>query len=96
MAVGGISFAAESNPFTFTALPGNVIEIQNRGITNNSAAVQTFIGTVDDEGQFRHDCWSHKYRHACPAAAIVTINGNHFQASYSGDDGNDLTLTVTP
>jgi hypothetical protein len=49
-AVGGISFAAGGSPFTFTAPPGNVIEIQNRGITNNSAAVQTFIGTVDDQG----------------------------------------------
>jgi autotransporter-associated beta strand protein len=26
--------------------------------------------------------------------AIVTINGNNFQASYSGGDGNDLTLSV--
>jgi autotransporter-associated beta strand protein len=28
--------------------------------------------------------------------AIVTVNGNNFQASYSGGDGNDLTLTVVP
>jgi len=28
--------------------------------------------------------------------SIVTINGNNFQASYSGGDGNDLTLTVVP
>jgi autotransporter-associated beta strand protein len=27
---------------------------------------------------------------------IVTINDNNFQASYSGGDGNDLTLTVVP
>jgi autotransporter-associated beta strand protein len=27
---------------------------------------------------------------------IVTINGNNFQPSYSGGDGNDLTLTVVP
>jgi hypothetical protein len=31
-----------------------------------------------------------------PDRGIVTINGNNFQASYSGDDGNDLTLTVVP
>lgn len=31
-----------------------------------------------------------------PDAGIVTINGNNFQASYSGGDGNDLTLTVVP
>jgi len=28
--------------------------------------------------------------------AIVIINGTNFQASYTGDDGNDLTLTVVP
>ena len=31
-----------------------------------------------------------------PDGAIVTINGNNFQASYEGGDGNDLTLTVVP
>jgi hypothetical protein len=24
------------------------------------------------------------------------VNGNHLQASYSGGDGNDLTLMVVP
>ena len=28
--------------------------------------------------------------------AIVTVNGNNFQPSYEGGDGNDLTLTVVP
>ncbi len=31
-----------------------------------------------------------------PDGGIVTINGNNFQASYEGGDGNDLTLTVVP
>jgi hypothetical protein len=31
-----------------------------------------------------------------PDGSIVTINGNNFQANYSGGDGNDLTLTVVP
>ena len=31
-----------------------------------------------------------------PDGGVVTINGNNFQASYEGDDGNDLTLTVVP
>jgi autotransporter-associated beta strand protein len=31
-----------------------------------------------------------------PDAGIVTVNGNNFQASYEGGDGNDLTLTVVP
>jgi hypothetical protein len=28
--------------------------------------------------------------------AIVTVNGNNLQASYTGGAGNDLTLTVVP
>jgi autotransporter-associated beta strand protein len=31
-----------------------------------------------------------------PDDSIVTINGNNLQVSYSGGDGNDLTLTVVP
>ena len=31
-----------------------------------------------------------------PDGGIVIINGNNLQASYSGGDGNDLTLTVMP
>ena len=31
-----------------------------------------------------------------PDGSIDTINGNNFQASYEGGDGNDLTLTVVP
>jgi hypothetical protein len=28
--------------------------------------------------------------------AIVNVNGNNLQVSYTGGDGNDLTLTVVP
>ena len=28
--------------------------------------------------------------------AVVTVNGSNLQASYTGGDGNDLTLTVVP
>ena len=31
-----------------------------------------------------------------PDGGIVTINGNNFHVSYSGGDGNDLTLMVVP
>ena len=31
-----------------------------------------------------------------PDGSVVTIDGNNLQASYSGGDGNDLTLTVVP
>ncbi len=31
-----------------------------------------------------------------PEGAIVKVNGNNLQVSYSGGDGNDLTLTLVP
>jgi hypothetical protein len=31
-----------------------------------------------------------------PDNSVVTVGNNNFQASYSGGDGNDLTLTVVP
>ena len=31
-----------------------------------------------------------------PDGSVFTSNGNNFQASYTGGDGNDLTLTVVP
>ena len=31
-----------------------------------------------------------------PDGAIVNMNGNNLQASYEGDGGNDLILTVVP
>jgi hypothetical protein len=31
-----------------------------------------------------------------PDDTIFAVDGNHFQASYEGGDGNDLTLTVVP
>jgi autotransporter-associated beta strand protein len=34
--------------------------------------------------------------HNLADGAIVNVNGNNLQASYSGGDGNDLTLTVVP
>jgi autotransporter-associated beta strand protein len=34
--------------------------------------------------------------HNLPDGMILTVNGSNLQASYSGGDGNDLTLTVVP
>ncbi|MDQ3198337.1 MAG: hypothetical protein M3Q46_03970, partial [Verrucomicrobiota bacterium] len=31
-----------------------------------------------------------------PDGGIVNVNGHNLQVSYSGGDGNDLTLTVVP
>jgi len=34
--------------------------------------------------------------HNLPEGKILTVNGSNLQASYTGDDGNDLILTVVP
>ncbi|MBA3960695.1 MAG: autotransporter-associated beta strand repeat-containing protein [Chthoniobacterales bacterium] len=31
-----------------------------------------------------------------PDGGVISVNGNNFQVSYEGGDGNDLTLTVVP
>ncbi len=31
-----------------------------------------------------------------PPGAILTVNGKNLQGSYTGGDGNDLTLTIVP
>ena len=34
--------------------------------------------------------------HNLPEDKILNVNGSNLQASYTGGDGNDLTLTVVP
>jgi len=34
--------------------------------------------------------------HNLPEGKIIVVNGSNLQASYTGGDGNDLTLTVVP
>jgi len=34
--------------------------------------------------------------HNLPEGKILIVNGSNLQASYTGGDGNDLTLTVVP
>jgi hypothetical protein len=34
--------------------------------------------------------------HNLPSGKILTVNGSKLQTSYTGGDGNDLTLTVVP
>jgi len=69
---------------------GAMIELvgHTRG-TLTSGLVLTLIGNTSADpisGTFSN----------LPDGSIVTINGNNFQASYSGGDGNDLTLSVVP
>jgi autotransporter-associated beta strand protein len=80
-------------------------EITALGVTINSGATFTFVdvgtgtltvGTVltvinntsanPISGTFSN----------LPDGSVFTSNGNNFQASYSGGDGNDLALTVVP
>ena len=46
----------------------------------NNTAATAITGTFDD----------------LPDGSTITVGSNTFQASYTGGDGNDLTLTVVP
>ena len=63
--VAGLSFTANAEPYTFTASPGNVLELGVSGIVNNSTATQTFLATVDDTGLSGasplHYCFGHAW-----------------------------------
>jgi autotransporter-associated beta strand protein len=73
------------------------------GVTINSGAFFAFQGTAQGTLQLGLTFTAIKNTSATPIAgtfsnlpdgAILTVNGNNFQASYEGGDGNDLTLTV--
>jgi autotransporter-associated beta strand protein len=77
-------------------------EVIANGVTINSASIN-LVGTV--QGRLRRGTVltliSNTSANPISGAfsnlaegAIVTVNGNNFQASYTGGDGNDLTLTV--
>lgn len=75
------------------------------GVTINSGATSNLSGTA--QGTLTQGTVLTVIRNtaATPIAgtfsnlqngAIVTLNGNNLQASYTGGEGNDLTLTVVP
>ena len=75
------------------------------GVTINSGAFFAFQGTAQGTLQTGLSFTAIKNTSASPIAgtfsnlpdgAILTVNGNKFQANYEGGDGNDLTLTVVP
>jgi hypothetical protein len=75
------------------------------GVTINSGAIFAFQGTAQGTLQAGLVLIVISNTSATPISgtfanladgAIVTANGNNFQASYKGGDGNDLTLTVLP
>ena len=75
------------------------------GVTINSGAFFSFQGTVQGALPIGLSFTAIKNTSAGPIGgtfsnlsdgAILTVNGNNFQANYEGGDGNDLTLTVVP
>jgi hypothetical protein len=66
--------------FSATALDGNPLPVGTTFTAIDNLAATPISGTFSN----------------LVDGAIVCVNGNNFQASYSGDDGNDFTLTVVP
>lgn len=93
--------------YTFKA-KGNRSKIDKvvaNGVTINSGAQVNLSGTT--QGQLTQGATLTLIKNTAatpivgtfsslPDGGIVNVNGNNFQASYSGGDGNDLTLTVVP
>ncbi len=69
---------------------GAVIDLvgQTQGSLNRGLTLTLLSNTSADQinGTFSN----------LPNGAIVNVNGNNLQASYTGGDGNDLALTVVP
>ncbi len=74
-----------------------------KGVTIESGAQFNFVGTV--QGKLRQGTTFSVISNTAatpisgtfanlPDGAILSVSGNNLQASYSGGDGNDLTLTV--
>ena len=107
-AQSAITFNADSTyTYTFRA-KGNksrADKVVALGVTINSGAIFTFRGTPQGALQAGLVLTAIDNTSASPISgtfsnlsdgAILTANGNNFQASYEGGDGNDLTLTVVP
>ena len=96
------TFKAEQNRDRTRAKTGMVIA---NGVTINSGAMIELIGHITGAlsqgfvltliSNTSADPISGTFSNL-PDGSIVTINGNNFQVSYEGGDGNDLTLTVVP
>jgi autotransporter-associated beta strand protein len=105
---GNLTFNSDSiYTCTFKA-KGNRSKIDKviaNGVTINSGATIVLSGTA--QGQLTQGMVLTLIKNTAatpitgtfsnlPDGAILTVNGNKFQASYEGGDGNDLTLTVVP
>jgi autotransporter-associated beta strand protein len=76
-----------------------------KGVTIESGAQFNFVGTA--QGKLRQGTSFSVISNTAstptsgtfanlPEGAILSVSGNNLQASYTGGDGNDLTLTVVP
>ncbi len=105
---GSVTFNADATyTYTFKA-KGNKSKIDKviaNGVTINSGASLNLSGTT--QGHLTQGTALTLIKNTAatpisgafsnlPDGGIVNVNGNNLQASYSGGDGNDLTLTVVP
>ncbi len=105
---GALNFNADATyTYTFKAKGNNARtdKVVALGVTINSGATFVFKGTAQGTLQAGLVLTVISNTSATPIngtfsnlsdGAILTANGNNFQASYQGGDGNDLTLTVVP
>ena len=91
------SFKARQNRSRSDQVIANRVTINNATIAINGTTIgQIEIGTVLTViSNTSADPISGTFSNLADGA-IVNVSGNNFQASYSGGDGNDLTLTVVP
>jgi autotransporter-associated beta strand protein len=105
---GGLTFNSDSTyTYTFKAKrnKSKTDKVVANGVTINSGASFNLSGTA--QGTLTQGTVLTVIKNTAatpvsgtfsnlPDGAIVTVNGNKFQADYQGGDGNDLTLTVVP
>ena len=104
---GTVLFSSELTTCTFKAKPNRAKtdQVIANGIGINSGAMIELIGHTRGTltqgmvltliSNTSADPISGTFSNL-PDGSIVTIKGNTFLVSYSGGDGNDLTLTVVP
>jgi autotransporter-associated beta strand protein len=104
--LSALTFQLDSTyKFELKASSGNADKVVANGVTINSGALFSFTDLGSAMLPTGTVFTAIDNTAATPIAGtfanladggIVTINGNNFQASYEGGDGNDLTLTVVP
>ena len=78
--VAGGVFIESGALFSYTALDGNALPVGTTFTVIDNLAATPISGTFSNLAE----------------GAVIALNGNNLQASYTGGDGNNLTLTVVP